>query len=229
MTGKQVNGFRRGGYKLWFDPALLASVHLIFLPLFLLLWTIIPFIIWLGDRGPVFYRQQRVGKDGRVFIIRKFRTMVPDAEHLGPAWTIEADPRVTNVGKFLRRTALDELPELVSIWKGDMSLVGPRALHVKEQEGLERQIPGFASRLQTLPGLTGLAQVYAPTDDADDKLHYDMAYLRSMSPWLDVKLIAISVWNTLRGRWDRRGGKPGIEPVPPSSKEPTDERQEISG
>jgi lipopolysaccharide/colanic/teichoic acid biosynthesis glycosyltransferase len=76
----------------------------------------------------VFYQQKRVGRNGRIFTIRKFRTMIRDAESLGPAWATEGDPRVTRLGRLLRRTALDELPELLSIWKGDMSLVGPRAL-----------------------------------------------------------------------------------------------------
>ncbi len=134
--------------------------------------------------------------------------MVPDADRMGPAWTTEGDPRVTRIGKLLRRTALDELPEVLSIWTGHMSLVGPRALDVEEQKGLEQQVPGFAERLRVRPGLTGLAQIYDRTDDADDKFHYDLEYLQHMGPWLDLKLLVLSVWNTLAGRWDQRGGKP---------------------
>ncbi|MCH7622054.1 MAG: sugar transferase, partial [Chloroflexi bacterium] len=160
-----------------------------------------------GDRGPVFYRQKRVGKNGRIITIVKFRTMVLDADRKGPAWTTDGDPRVTRVGKILRRTALDELPEVLSIWKRDMSLVGPRALDVEEHQSLEKQIPGFEGRLEVLPGLTGLAQVYDRSDDAHDKFRYDLEYLDRMSPWLDMRLLVLSLLNTLGARWDRRSGK----------------------
>ena len=113
-------------YKRPFDLTILVVTHITLLPLWILLWTLIPLLVWLGDRGPVFFRQQRAGKDGKPFTILKFRTMVPDSASKGPAWTTQGDPRVTAVGKILRRTALDELPGLVSIWKGDMSFVGPR-------------------------------------------------------------------------------------------------------
>jgi lipopolysaccharide/colanic/teichoic acid biosynthesis glycosyltransferase len=168
---------------------------------------IIPILIRLGDGGPVFYKQDRVGKDGRVFTVFKFRTMIPDAEDKGAAWTIDRDPRVTRVGRLLRRTALDELPEVLNIWKGDMSLVGPRALDVEEQRSLERLIVGFEKRLQVRPGLTGLAQVYDLQDDAHEKFHYDLEYLQRMHPLLDIKLLVLSLRNTLWVKWDRRSGK----------------------
>ena len=173
----------------------------------------IPLSIWLADRGPVFYRQDRVGKDGRVFTILKFRTMIRDADKSGPAWTTEGDPRITSVGRILRRTALDELPGVLSIWKRDMSLVGPRALAVAEQSKLEKDIPGFDRRLCMLPGLTGMAQVYDPTDDADDKLSYDLEYLHRMGPVLDLKLVILSALNTAGARWDRRDAKPADDGV----------------
>lgn len=134
--------------------------------------------------------------------------MIPGADVQGPAWTTEGDPRVTALGKLLRRTALDELPGILSIWKGDMSLVGPRALDVEEHIDLQRLVPGFAKRLQALPGLTGLAQLYDFSDDAFDKFHYDLKYLERMGPWLDLKLLALSVRYSLVARWDRRRGKP---------------------
>lgn len=196
------------GYKFLFDYSLLVVAHLLLLPLWLLLWTLIPLLIWLADRGPIFYRQERVGKDGKVFTLLKFRTMMPDADHIGPAWTTRGDPRITRVGKLLRRTALDELPEILNIWKGDMSFVGPRALDVEEQKGLEQQIPRFESRLKVRPGLTGLAQVYDRADDARNKFSFDLEYLQRMSPWLDTRLLLLSVWNTLTARWDQRSGKP---------------------
>lgn len=204
---------RRDAYKRWFDLGVLILAHLLLLPVLLVLWAVIPLIIWLQDRGPVFYRQRRVGKDGRVFTILKFRTMVPEADLRGPAWTVDKDPRVTPAGKLLRRTALDELPGLLSIWKGDMSLVGPRALNVEEHQLLEQQIAGFKDRLKVQPGLTGLAQIYDRTDDAHTKLCYDLQYIARMSPLLDLKLLLLSILYTLTGRWDRRSSKLRVEPT----------------
>ena len=167
----------------------------------------IPLGIWLADRGPVFYRQERVGKDGRVFTILKFRTMIRDADKSGPAWTTEGDPRITSVGRILRRTALDELPGVISIWRGHMSFVGPRALDRDEQRCLEELIPGFEKRLQVKPGLTGLAQVYDKNDDPHEKFRLDMEYLEKLSLFLDARLLLLSVWNTIIARWDHRSGK----------------------
>ena len=202
-----IIGHRRGIYKRWYDITILVLSHTLLLPFWLLLWSVIPLLIWLGDRGPVFYKQERVGKDRRVFTVLKFRTMVTGADHQGPAWTTRDDWRVTRIGKVLRRTALDELPQILSIWKGDMSLVGPRPLNVAEQETLEQEIDGFAKRLSVRPGLTGLAQIYDRADNANDKFNYDLRYTRSMGPWLDTTLLTFSLWNTIVGRWDQRGGK----------------------
>ena len=213
----QYNGPIQDSYKVWFDITLLVSANLLLFPLWVLLCLTIPVIIWLGDRGPVFYKQERVGRNGKIITIRKFRTMVLNADRQGPAWTTKGDPRITPFGKILRRTALDELPELLSIWKRDMTFVGPRALHVEEQAVLESQIPGFAQRLRVLPGLTGMAQVYDPADNAHDKLRYDLMYLQHMSLALDLKLLVLSVRNTLAARWDRRGDKPMGLNQPPSA------------
>jgi len=207
----------RGRYKRPFDLALLITSHIMFAPVFLFLWAVIPILIWVDDRGPVFYRQKRVGKDGRVFTVLKFRTMVPDADRLGPAWTTDGDARVTRIGRLLRRTALDELPELLSIWTGDMSIVGPRALDLDEQKWLEVKIDCFIERLKLRPGLTGLAQVYNRTDEAQSKLRYDLEYMERMSPWLDLKLIALSIPNTLLAQWDRRSGKERLQGLDPGS------------
>ena len=201
---------KNDSYKNWFDLTVLLLAHLMLLPLWLALWTVIPLMIWAGDRGAIFYQQQRMGKDGKPFTLLKFRTMVPDADSQGPAWTTEQDPRITRVGRVLRRTALDELPGVLSIWKRDMSLVGPRALDVAEHEVLEAEIPGFSQRLQARPGLTGLAQVNDRTDTAEVKLRYDLEYLQRMGPWLDLRLLVLSVFNTLAARWDRRLGKPAV-------------------
>jgi lipopolysaccharide/colanic/teichoic acid biosynthesis glycosyltransferase len=194
-------------YKRPFDLSVLLFAHLILFPLWFFLWTLIPLLIWLEDRGPIFYRQKRVGKDGKEFTVLKFRTMIKDADKNGPSWTMEGDPRVTRVGRFLRRTALDELPSLLGILRGDIGFVGPRALAMEEQKFLERVIPGFEKRLSVRPGLTGLSQVYNRKDEPHRKLRYDLKYIENMNLWLDLKLILLSVRNTVTARWDRRKGK----------------------
>ncbi len=198
---------RKARYKRVLDLTVLIGAHVLLAPLFLFLWTAIPMLVWLQDRGPVFYRQQRAGKDGVPFRLIKFRTMVTNADRVGPVWTAEDDPRVTPVGKLLRRTGLDELPETINILKGEMSFVGPRALDVEEQRDLEKRIQGFEDRLTVRPGLTGLAQVYNVTDDNVEKIRFDLEYIEDMSLVLDAKLLLLSVRNTLAGRWDRRSGK----------------------
>lgn len=184
------------------------------------LWVLISLSITLEDGGPVFYAQERVGKRGRRFKSWKFRSMVPDTEQtLNPLQAKENDHRVTRVGRILRATALDEMPQLWNIFKGDMSFVGPRALLPREIEirGLEKreakvialeQIPGFWERHTVRPGLTGLAQVYAPRDiPRIHKFKYDLLYIKRQSLWLDLKLIAISFWITFRAKWESRGKK----------------------
>lgn len=194
-------------YKRPFDLIILTSSHIFLFPLLVLLWTLIPLIIWLSDRGSVFYVQIRTGERGKKFKVRKFRTMVENADKLGPVWTKNKDPRITKFGKILRKTALDELPQTLNIWKGEVSLVGPRALPVKEQEELEKSIPGFKKRLYSKPGLTGFSQVYNSTDEPIAKLEYDLKYIEIMNPFLDMKLLFISLINTILGKWDSREGK----------------------
>ena len=195
-------------YKRPFDLLVLSVVHLALSPVFLVLWTLIPLAIWLQDRGPVFYTQRRVGKGGKVFRVFKFRSMIPNAESItGPVWASEDDPRVTRVGRFLRATALDELPQVINLWKGDLSLVGPRPERPELADEFAGKVPGFKARLAVRPGLTGLAQVkgrYATRPR--DKLRYDNLYTKSMSPWLDVKLLFLSVLVTLKAGWQAPKG-----------------------
>jgi lipopolysaccharide/colanic/teichoic acid biosynthesis glycosyltransferase len=180
------------------------------------LWLLFSLAIKLEDRGPVFYRQERVGKGGRIFNALKFRSMIKDAEkESGPVQAIENDPRVTKIGRILRATAMDELPQLLNIFKGDMSFVGPRALRPKEKEvhgnpdetNIE-DIPAYKDRLTVRPGLTGLAQVYLPTDALrSEKFKYDLLYIKKQSFLLDLKLIFLSFWITFRGKWESRQKK----------------------
>jgi lipopolysaccharide/colanic/teichoic acid biosynthesis glycosyltransferase/glycosyltransferase involved in cell wall biosynthesis len=180
------------------------------------LWAMIAALIKLQDGGPVFFSQERVGRHGQTFRALKFRSMTVDAEALtGPIQSGEHDPRVTRFGQFLRATAMDELPQLWNIFRGDMSFVGPRALRpgeidVNGQGKLEHleDVPGFRERTAVVPGLTGVAQIYADRDVVRrHKFRYDKLYIRRQSFWLDVRLIALSFWITFRGTWENRGGK----------------------
>jgi lipopolysaccharide/colanic/teichoic acid biosynthesis glycosyltransferase len=179
-------------------------------------WGIVAVCIKVEDGGPIFYDQKRVGLRGRTFRSWKFRSMVPDSdERFGPLQAAENDNRITNVGRILRATALDELPQLWNILIGDMSFVGPRALVPEEIEvnGSGKvirieEIPGYEVRHQVPPGLTGMAQVHAPRDVLRrQKFVYDLLYIKKQNFWLDLKLIALSFWITFRGKWENREKK----------------------
>ena len=176
-------------------------------------WGLIAIGIKIEDGGPVLYRQERVGLGGRVFDALKFRSMVPDAEaRSGPVQASENDPRVTRVGRIMRATAMDELPQLWNIFAGDMSFVGPRPLRPGEvdvrgdgQFVRLDQIPGYDARHRVRPGLTGLTQVYAPRDiSRTSKFRLDRLYLNRAGFWLDLRLIMLSFWITGRGDWEKR-------------------------
>jgi len=180
------------------------------------LWGMIAAAIKIEDGGPVFFSQERVGQFGRVFHVYKFRSMIPDAEaHVGALQASTNDPRITRVGRTLRATAMDELPQLWSIFIGDMSFVGPRALRPGEIEVMGdgamvalEDVPGFETRCLVPPGLTGVAQIYAARDiPRAQKFRYDRLYIRRRTFWLDVRLIGLSFWITLRGTWETRGHK----------------------
>jgi lipopolysaccharide/colanic/teichoic acid biosynthesis glycosyltransferase len=180
------------------------------------LWGLLAALIKLEDGGPVFYSQGRVGQGGRTFRVWKFRSMVPDAEKfVGAVQATENDPRVTRVGRVMRSTAMDELPQLWNIFAGDMSFVGPRALRPGEIEVLgtgEMQaledVAGYLDRCRVRPGLTGVAQIYAPRDiTRRNKFRYDRLYSARQSFSLDTRLIALSFWITFRGKWEARSSK----------------------
>lgn len=176
-------------------------------------WMLIALAIKLEDDGPVFFRQTRVGLGGRTFDALKFRSMVADAEaQTGPVQATENDPRITWVGRIMRATAMDELPQLWNIFVGDMSFVGPRPLRPGEVDvrgdgqlvSLD-QIPGYEARHRIRPGLTGLTQVYAPRDiSRTSKFRLDLVYLKRAGFWLDMKLILLSFWISGTGSWEKR-------------------------
>ena len=192
-------------YKRPFDLTILVLVHLLLLPVWFLLWTLIPVAIWLEDRGPIFYTQNRIGRSGRRFRLVKFRTMqqsLAQVESEPTILAVENDPRITRVGRILRRTALDELPQVLNIVAGHMSLVGPRPEPFDIQEQLLYLLPDAHIRLMVRPGLTGLAQLYGGYHaQLRDKLRLDLLYIRKMSLWTDVSLLVLSVWNTLLAKW----------------------------
>ena len=180
------------------------------------LWALVAAAIKIDTPGPVFYGQPRVGERGRIFRVLKFRSMIVDAEKdVGPVVAAEGDPRVTRVGRVLRATAMDELPQLLNIFRGDMSFVGPRALRPEEIDvdtaGRPvplQAIPGFAARSVIPPGLTGIAQIYAPRDvSRRQKFRFDRLYIRRQSMLLDLRLILLSFWITARGSWEARERK----------------------
>jgi lipopolysaccharide/colanic/teichoic acid biosynthesis glycosyltransferase len=175
------------------------------------LWLSIALAVKLQDGGPVFFSQDRVGYQGRIFRAFKFRSMVTDADRAGgPRQAIHGDPRVTAVGRVLRATAMDELPQLWNIFVGDMSFVGPRPLRPGEIEARGdgqivclTDVPGYAERHAVRPGLTGLAQVYASrTLPSARKFRLDRLYVRRATFWLDVRLIARSFAISASGRWE---------------------------
>ncbi|NIM91389.1 MAG: sugar transferase [Candidatus Aminicenantes bacterium] len=173
------------------------------------LWILIPASIWLESRRPIFYYQSRVGKRGKVFRVRKFRSMIKDAEkHSGAVWAEENDSRVTRVGRILRATAMDELPQLLSILKGDMSFVGPRPERPELVTQFSEEIPNYDLRHLVKPGLTGMAQIFGQYDTPPKhKLKYDLLYVKKHNIWLDLKLILLSFWITFKGKWESREKK----------------------
>ncbi|MDR1988983.1 MAG: sugar transferase [Acidobacteriaceae bacterium] len=180
------------------------------------IWGVLAVIIKLEDGGPIFFGQERVGEGGRVFRVLTVRSMIPDADaKVGALQASHHDPRITAIGRVMRATAMDELPQLWNIFRGDMSLVGPRALRPGEIETTGsgehvamEDIPGYVERHTVRPGLTGIAQIFAPRDvPRRHKFKFDRIYIQNQGFWLDVRLIALSFWITFRGKWEQRGGK----------------------
>ncbi len=178
-----------------------------FLILFLGLpvWIITAIAIRLDSKGPVFYTQERVGKDEKPFHIIKFRSMLADAESAsGPVWANKQDPRVTRVGNILRKLRIDEVPQLINVLDGDMSLVGPRPERSFFVEQLSKEIPLYKRRLKVRPGITGWAQVKHKYDESIDdvrkKVQYDLSYIENMSLRMDLKILLNTITVILLGK-----------------------------
>ncbi len=179
------------------------------------LWILISLAIYSEDGLPIFYLQERIGKEGKIFRAIKFRSMIRNAEKdTGPIQAAERDSRVTRLGRIMRKTAIDELPQLINILKGEMSFVGPRALRPREREVQDSAIksvfdyPGFRERDKVRPGLAGIAQVFAPRDiDRQNKFKYDLYYIKNQSFILDLYIILVSFLITFEGKWETRAEK----------------------
>jgi len=160
--------------------------------------------IRLDSPGSLFYLQQRVGKDGKDFKVIKFRSMRQDAEKGGPQWASENDPRVTRVGRVIRKVRIDELPQFINVIKNDMSFVGPRPERRYFVDQLEKVIPFYALRMHAKPGITGWAQINYPygdtIDDAKEKLKYELYYLKHRSLWLDIVIILQTIKVSIKAR-----------------------------
>lgn len=166
--------------------------------------AIIALAVKLDSPGPVFYRQERLGKNGKPFELVKFRSMRTDAEKAGAQWAKEHDPRVTRMGHIMRACRLDELPQFWGVVKGDLSLVGPRPERAVFYDAFEKYIPGFKQRLMVTPGITGLAQVNGGYDlKPVEKIQYDVEYIKHQSFGMDMAILMKTVITVLLGT---RGG-----------------------
>ena len=201
------DGFKRSrvfkGSKRYLD-FLMAIMAMIFaVPVGLL----IAIAIKLDSDGPIFYEQERVGKDGKVFKLKKFRSMRKDAEKDGPVWAGVEDNRVTRVGRFIRKMRLDEMPQIINVLKQEMSFVGPRPERAFFVKRLEREIPYYFYRHSVRPGITGWAQLSYPygasTEDATEKLKYDLYYIKNISLFFDLTIILETIKIVIWGRGAR--------------------------
>lgn len=179
-----------------FFSFLLLVIFLVFLPL-------IYAVISLTSAGSGFFMQQRTGKNGKKFMAVKFRSMYKDAEKNGPQWAEKNDPRVTGIGRFLRKTRIDEIPQLINVLRGEMSLVGPRPERPEFIDKLKKIVPFYETRLLIKPGITGWAQINFPYgssyDDAAEKLQYDLYYLKNRSFVLDLSIALKTIKTVLSG------------------------------
>jgi sugar transferase (PEP-CTERM system associated) len=190
-------------FKRILDISAAMSGILVFFPVFLLT----AFLIKLESAGGIFYFQNRVGENGKIFKIIKFRSMRKDAEINGPIWAAENDSRVTKIGRFIRKTRIDELPQLINVLRGDMSLVGPRPERPEFIENLAKDIPFYNNRHVVKPGITGWAQIYysygSSIDDALHKLEYDFYYIKNLSIVIDLMIIFQTIKVVLFGKGAR--------------------------
>ncbi|OWW20399.1 TIGR03013 family XrtA/PEP-CTERM system glycosyltransferase [Noviherbaspirillum denitrificans] len=197
-------GFLRTAGKKAFDMVVSITVLIVALPLL----VVTALLIFLEDRGPIFYRQERVGKDGKHFMVLKFRSMRVDAERAGtPQWAAKSDPRTTRIGRIIRLLRIDEFPQILNVLKGEMSFVGPRPERPYFVKQLCEEIPYYNVRHSIKPGITGMAQVRyhygASVADAVQKLQYDLYYVKNNSLFLDLLILIDTLQVVILGKGSR--------------------------
>ena len=196
---KDVMHLQDFGFRRIIDCTLAFIMLILLLPLF----VITSIIIKLESNGPIFYSQQRYGKNSRIFAVHKFRSMVQDAEQKsGPVWAQRGDPRITRIGQIMRKTRIDELPQLINILKGDMSFIGPRPERPFFADMLKTKIPFYMNRLMVRPGITGLSQVTVGYDetleDVKDKVRKDIEYIKFANSWsMNLYIVARTIKTVL--------------------------------
>jgi len=186
------------------DLTFLITGFFLLLPFFIILFVFIVIFMTLEDGFPIFYTQNRYGKDKKIFKLYKFRSMIKNAElETGAIWASkDDDPRLTKLGKIMRKYAIDEIPQLFNILRGDISFVGPRPERPELFDKFMKDYPIFAERLDCHQGLTGLAQLIGKYDTAPkNKLRYDLLYIKNKSTFLDLKIVFLSVFVTIIGNW----------------------------
>ena len=200
-------GFKKSKLTMWMKRVSGFSLSLIGLILLSPLILIISILIKMDSRGPVFYKQERVGERGKIFKLLKFRSMVEGAEANGPVWAGKNDDRITRIGQWIRKWRFDEIPQMVNVLKGDMSFVGPRPERAYFVEKLREEVPFYDQRFYVKPGITGLAQVKyqygASKDDSLEKLRYDLYYIKNLSSLLDLLIIFETIKVVLSGKGAR--------------------------
>jgi len=200
-------GFKKSKLTMWMKRISGFGLSLIGLILLSPLILIISILIKIDSPGPVFYRQERVGENGKVFKLLKFRSMVESAETNGPVWAEHDDKRITRVGRWIRKWRLDEIPQMFNVLKGDMSFVGPRPERAYFVEKLREEIPFYNQRFFVKPGITGLAQVRyqygSSKEDALEKLRYDLYYIKNLSSLFDLLIVFETIKVVLSGRGAR--------------------------
>ena len=201
----QVNPNLKTFYNIYLKRVIDLIISIPCLMIFLPFWGIISIMIKLDSSGPVLYKQDRIGENNTTFTIRKFRSMHYDAEKdSGPVWASDEDPRITRIGAWLRRFRLDEIPQLINVVKGEMSIVGPRPERPFFIDKLMQEFPFYYRRHKVRPGITGWSQIKQPYDmDIDDvrkKLKYDFYYIENLSFSLDIKILASTFWVMLSGK-----------------------------
>jgi len=189
------------GTKRLFDISLSLLILIVLSPLMLL----VALLVKLTSKGPAIFAQERVGRYGKPYVMYKFRTMISDAEkHTGPVWATENDPRITPLGRFMRKTRLDELPQLFNVLKGEMSFVGPRPERAHFVDQFKKEIPLYSRRLRVRPGITGWAQVKwkydANLEDVKEKTKYDLFYVENMSLRMDLKILLNTLITVFTGK-----------------------------